>query len=108
MSFVGDFPIKSKIAVVTGAGSGINLSFAKLSVQQGARVIIADLKLTSDAESFLSGEGAKAAIFVKCDVTKRSQLENLIMVSQEKFGNIPDVYIAGAGVFDPVCILLLN
>lgn len=98
----GDFPLKDKIAVVTGAGSGINLSFAQFAVQAGARVIVADLKLTSDGEKFMSGEGAKAARFVKCDVSKRADLENLVTASQKEFGDVPDIYIAGAGVFEPV------
>ncbi|KAH6680388.1 hypothetical protein B0J14DRAFT_578524 [Halenospora varia] len=97
----GDFPLKDKIAVVTGAGSGINLSFAQFAVQAGARVIVADLKLTSDGEKFMSGEGAKAARFVKCDVSKRADLENLVTASQKEFGDVPDIYIAGAGVFEP-------
>lgn len=97
-----NFNLKNKITVVTGAGSGINLSFARLAVQQGARVIVADLKLTSDGEKFMKGEGAKNAVFVKCDVTKREDLENLIKVSEKEYGDVPDVYIAGAGVFEPV------
>ena len=103
MSF-GDFPLKGKIAVVTGAGSGINLSFAQFAVQQGARVIVADVKLTEDGEKFMKNDGAKAAVFTKCDVTNRSNLENLIRVSEKEFGDVPDVYVAGAGVFEPVCI----
>jgi NAD(P)-dependent dehydrogenase (short-subunit alcohol dehydrogenase family) len=100
----GDFPLKGKIAVVTGAGSGINFSFAQHAVQAGARVIVADLKLTEDGEKFMKGEGAKAAVFTKCDVSKRADLENLIKVSEQEFGDVPDVYIAGAGVFEPVGI----
>ena len=101
---LGDFPLKGKIAVITGAGSGINLSYAQLATQQGARVIVADLKLTEDGEKFMKGEGAKTAIFVKCDVTKRAELENLIVVSEREFGDVPDVYVAGAGVFEPVSV----
>jgi len=100
MSF-GDFPLRGKIAVVTGAGSGISLSFARFAVRHGARVVVADLKLTEDGENFLRGEGVAAAIFTKCDVSKRADLENLIEVSQKEFGDVPDVYIAGAGVFEP-------
>jgi len=87
--------------VVTGAGSGINLSWAKLAVQQGARVIVADLKLTDEASAFLKGEGSKSAIYVKCDVTKRADLENLVAVSEKEYQDVPDVFIAGAGVFEP-------
>lgn len=100
----GNFPLKNKIAVVTGGGSGINLSFAEIAVQQGARVIIADLKLTEEGENFMKGNGAKPAIFTKCDVTKRADLQNLITVSEKEFGDVPDVYIAGAGVFEPVSL----
>ncbi|EPE34671.1 NAD(P)-binding Rossmann-fold containing protein [Glarea lozoyensis ATCC 20868] len=100
MSKIGDFPLKDKIAVVTGGGSGINLCFAQLAVQKGAKVIIADLKLTPEAEKFINSEAA-SAIFTKCDVTRRADLENLIRVSEENYGDVPDVYIAGAGVFEP-------
>jgi len=99
---VGSFPLKGKIAVVTGGGSGINLSFAQLAVQAGARVIIADLKLTREGETFMSSQNSKTAVFVKTDVSKRADLENLITVSEKEFGDVPDVYIAGAGVFEPV------
>jgi NAD(P)-dependent dehydrogenase (short-subunit alcohol dehydrogenase family) len=102
MSQIGDFPLKNKIAVVTGGGSGINLCFVQLAVQQGAKVIIADLRLTEEAQKFINGSTANSVIFEKCDVTKRADLENLIKVSEEKYGDIPDVYIAGAGVFEPV------
>jgi NAD(P)-dependent dehydrogenase (short-subunit alcohol dehydrogenase family) len=104
---VGDFPLKDKIAIVTGGGSGINLSFAQFAVQHGARVIVADLKLTEDGEKFMKGEGAKAAVFAKCDVAKRADLENLIRVSEKEFGDVPDIYIAGAGVFEPVSLFRL-
>lgn len=100
---VGAFPLKGKIAVVTGGGSGINLSFVKLAVKAGARVIIADIKLTTEAEEFVKEAGDKVVIFETCDVTKRADLENLATVSSAKFHDVPDVWIAGAGVFEPVC-----
>jgi NAD(P)-dependent dehydrogenase (short-subunit alcohol dehydrogenase family) len=43
---VGDFPIKGKIVLVTGGGSGIGLAFVRLCLEAAARVIIGDLKLT--------------------------------------------------------------
>lgn len=98
---VGDFPVASKIVVVTGGGSGINLAFVKQALSNGARgVIVADLKLTEDAQKFV--DQSESAVFSKCDVTKRKDLEALIKISVEKFGEVPDIYIAGAGVFEPV------
>jgi NAD(P)-dependent dehydrogenase (short-subunit alcohol dehydrogenase family) len=103
-------PLANQIVVVTGGGSGINLAFARLAVlQHSAYVLIADLKLTAEAEAFVAaystaitpGKG-KRVVFVKCDVTKRADLENLVAVSREEWGDVPDVYVAGAGVFEPV------
>lgn len=97
----GDLPLKSKVVLVTGGGSGINLSFVKLAVQREARgVIIGDLKLTPEAEKFVQANSTKV-VFAKCDVTRRKDLENLIKVAADRFGGVPDVYVAGAGVFEP-------
>ncbi|PBP15349.1 putative Uncharacterized oxidoreductase [Diplocarpon rosae] len=75
---IRDFALANKIAVVTGGGSGICLAFSQLAVHRGARVLIADLRLTSLAEEFLKTADPEAVKFVKCDVTKRADLENLI------------------------------
>jgi len=100
MPGVGHFPLSGKIAVITGGGSGINLAFARLAVQKNARVIIADIQLTAEADEFLKYE--KNVVFQKCDVTKWTDLQNLIKVSEKEFGDVPDIYVAGAGVFEPV------
>jgi NAD(P)-dependent dehydrogenase (short-subunit alcohol dehydrogenase family) len=98
----GPIDLKEKVTVVTGGGSGINLAFAKLAHENGARILLADLRLVDEARKFLDSTSSHRVAFTKCDVQKRSELENLISVSQEKFGKIPEVYVAGAGVFEPV------
>jgi hypothetical protein len=40
--------------------------------------------------------------FTECDVTEWRDLENLITVAQKEFGDVPDVYVPGAGIFEPV------
>ncbi|KAI9835774.1 MAG: hypothetical protein M1819_001953 [Sarea resinae] len=94
----GDFPIHNKIVVITGAGSGINLAFARLVHEKGARVVIGDIRLNEDAEAFVKKEGV---IFVKCDVAKRADLQDLITVAEKEYGDVPDVYVPGAGVCEP-------
>ena len=75
-----NFLLDSKIALVTGGDSGINLSFSKLDMQHGAQVLIADLKLVTDVSEF--AQSAKGAfVFAKCDVTKRADLEKLVEIS---------------------------
>jgi len=54
-------------------------------------------------ESAKDLSGYANVVFEKCDVTKWADLANLIKVSKEKFGDVPDVYVANAGVFEPVC-----
>ncbi|KAF2837421.1 NAD(P)-binding protein [Patellaria atrata CBS 101060] len=99
---VGDFPIKGKIVVVTGGGSGINFSFVKKAVAEGCKVIIGDLTLTPEASKWFDKESKSSPVFFeKCDVTKWDQLKNLVTVSLKHFSDVPDVYVAGAGVFEP-------
>ncbi|KAL6405127.1 hypothetical protein AUP68_11971 [Ilyonectria robusta] len=94
------FSTKDKIVTVTGGGSGIGLSYALLARKNGARaVIIADLALTDEAKKVVE-EDANIT-FIRCDVTKWSDLQNLIDVSLSTFGDVPDVFVASAGVFEP-------
>ena len=79
--------------------AGIGLELAKLVLAKGAKVLIADLRLTPESESLVDG---KNVIYLKTDVAKWSDLENIVTVSKEKLGDVPDVYVAGAAVFEPV------
>ncbi|KIW06083.1 uncharacterized protein PV09_03254 [Verruconis gallopava] len=93
---LGDITLCNKIVVVTGGGSGIHLAFSKLAQAEGAKVIIADLKLSEDLKGFDND-----IVFQQCDVSRWSELENLIHVSITEFGDVPDIFVAGAGVFEP-------
>ncbi|KAJ3547734.1 hypothetical protein NM208_g1357 [Fusarium decemcellulare] len=94
------FPVKDKISVVTGGGSGIGLSYVLLAREKGAKaVMIADIALTPAAEQAIKQDAN--IVFVHCDVTKWHDLENLIQESTRRFGDVPDVYVASAGVFEP-------
>lgn len=57
------------------------------------------MRLTPEAESLVNG---KSVIYLKTDVAKWSELENIVTVSRDVFGDVPDVYVAGAAVFEPV------
>lgn len=102
---VGDFPLRDKIAVVTGGGSDINLAFVTLAVRFGARCLIADLKLSPPAED-LQKQHPEQIAFQRCDVTSWPDLEALPSAVSAAFGSsdagvVADIYIAGAGVFEP-------
>lgn len=100
----GDLSVENKILLVTGGGSGINLCFidavAKLKPKG---IIVADLRLTDEAQTkFEQLKGLTDIHFVQTDVAKRTDLENLIRASKDAYQDVPDVYIAGAAVFEPV------
>ena len=97
---VGDFPIKDKLVVVTGGGSGINAAFCQRAADLGAKgVVVADLALTDEARKMVDSTGN--IIYQQTDVSKWDELHRLVTVAKEKFGSTPDVYVAGAGVFEP-------
>jgi NAD(P)-dependent dehydrogenase (short-subunit alcohol dehydrogenase family) len=106
MASFGAFPLANKIVVVTGGGSGINLAFVRHALSLEARVIVADLKLTDEAQELV--HRSPHAAFQKCNVARWQDLEDLVGVATREFGDVPDVYVAGAGVFEPVCIIIIN
>ncbi len=97
--------VASKTAIITGAGSGINLAFGQLLLEKGCNVVIADLTLRPEAEALvakypLTPGGAKA-VFQKTDVRDWVQLEKMFEVAVEYFG-AANIVCPGAGVFEPV------
>lgn len=96
-------PVKGKSAIVTGGGSGINLAFATLLLQNGCNVVIADLALRPEAQAIVDKyngrSGATKAVFQKTDVTDWSQLVDLFMLAEKEFREI-DIVCPGAGVYE--------
>ena len=62
--------------------------------------MIGDLQLSTEAEEFVNS--SEDIVFAKCDVTNWQDLQNLVTVAEQKFGDVPDVYVPGAGIFEPV------
>lgn len=75
------------------------MKFCKRAAAEGAKVVVADIAQVPEAKEFT--EGNESVIFQQCDVSKWSDLNRLVTVAKEKFGKTPDVYVAGAGVFEP-------
>ncbi|KAF4550412.1 Short chain dehydrogenase-like protein 25 [Elsinoe fawcettii] len=99
------FTLSGKTAIVTGAGSGINFSFAELLLEAGTNVVIADLALRPEAEALFKKyeakqDGKPRAVFVKTNVTIWPELDNMFEVADKEFGGA-DIVCPGAGVFEP-------
>ena len=71
-----------KVAVVTGAASGIGAATARRFVERGGRVVVADLQ--EDAGERLAEEIGSDAIFVRTDVTQESGAHVTIRKSHDK------------------------
>ncbi len=83
--------LEGKVAIVTGASSGIGLSIAEEFLAEGAKVIF------SDINSLSKELPVEQAIFQHADVSKVEEVENLIKLALEKFGRL-DVMVNNAGI----------
>jgi 3-hydroxybutyrate dehydrogenase len=89
--------LKDKVAIVTGAASGIGKEIARAYAREGARVVIADLNQTAaDAVAAELG-GPLKALAVAMDVTNEQQVEAGVARTIEQFGKI-DVLVSNAGI----------
>lgn len=86
--------LKDKVAIVTGAASGFGAEIARVYANEGAKVVIADLN-EAGAQKVASEIGA-AALAVRCDVSKRADIDAVIAATVDKFGS-PDIIVNNAG-----------
>jgi NAD(P)-dependent dehydrogenase (short-subunit alcohol dehydrogenase family) len=87
--------LDGKVAVITGAGSGMAKASTKVFVREGARVVAADI---SGAEKDPAAEVGAAVVPVHCDVTKEADVEALIEKAVREFGRVDAVLnVAGIG-----------
>jgi NAD(P)-dependent dehydrogenase (short-subunit alcohol dehydrogenase family) len=87
--------LDGKVAIVTGAASGIGQATAIRFAREGAKVAIADLS-EEDTRQQIERAGGRA-IFAKCDVSKEQDVRRAIEETVEQFGRI-DVVVANAGI----------
>ncbi len=88
--------MKDKVAVVTGAASGIGSATIRRFAAEGATIVAADIADASDSVRELTRMGV-AARFVHADVTKASQIESLVNETVTSFGRL-DVLVNNAGI----------
>ena len=89
--------LANKIAVVTGAASGIGLQIAKTFVREGAKVAIADLNIDAANKTASDLGGNAVAMGVAMDVANEAQVDAGIDMVAQKFGGI-DILISNAGI----------
>lgn len=90
--------LKNKVAVITGANSGIGLATAKLFLKEGAKVVLSGRRQEALDEVSKDLEGDY--ITVLADVGKPDDNTNLVKTAKAKYGNI-DVLFLNAGIAPP-------
>ena len=92
-----DKRLEGKVAVITGAASGIGAATAKTYVDHGARVVLGDIQDEAGEGMAAALGGASHAIFRHCNVTNEAEVEALVEAAVAGFGQI-DIMFNCAGI----------
>ena len=93
--------LEGKVAVITGAASGIGAATAKTFVEHGARVVLGDIQDEAGEGLAAALGGASQAIFRHCNVTEEAEVQALVEAAVSEFGQI-DVIFNCAGIVGAV------
>lgn len=89
--------LEGKVAVVTGAGSGMGAAMAKAFCREGAKVVAADI---SGQQDKVAKELGDACVPIHTDVTKSSDIQAMLQLAVSKFGRL-DILCNNAGIMGP-------
>lgn len=92
--------LQNKVAVVTGAGSGMGRAIAALFAKEGAKVIVADINLDSVSKvvSDITADGGTATA-VMANVAREQDVQNMIDTAVKTYGTL-DILVNNAGIMD--------
>ena len=90
--------LESKVALITGGGSGIGRACAEMFAREGAKVAVSDISLerAQATTQFITSHGGDA-IAISGDVSVGDDAQNMVSATVEKFGKL-DVLVNSAGV----------
>ncbi|KAJ1394553.1 Short-chain dehydrogenase/reductase SDR [Sesbania bispinosa] len=89
--------LEGKVAIITGGASGIGAATAKLFVEHGAKVIIADVQDELGLSLCKSLGPNVTILYVHCDVTSDSDVKHVVDIAVSKFGKL-DIMYNNAGI----------
>ncbi|XP_058077606.1 short-chain dehydrogenase reductase 3b-like [Magnolia sinica] len=98
------FRLEGKVAIITGAASGIGEASARLFANNGARVVIADVQ-DELGQQVVASIGPDRSCYVHCDVRDEKQVEQTVANTLENYGRL-DILFSNAGIMGPICGIL--
>lgn len=100
--------LSGKVALITGAGSGIGLETSILFAKEGAHVVCCDINEKSGqatvqkiCDEFSVKNSIPPAIFVKCDVSKEDDIKSAVDQAEKVFGKL-NILFNNAGIMHPM------
>jgi 3-oxoacyl-[acyl-carrier protein] reductase len=88
--------LTTKVAIVTGAASGIGLGIAHLFIKQGAKVVFCDINSKSGKAAADAADSNKNALFIECGISNIESIKNLVAKTLEALRTV-DILINNAG-----------
>ena len=90
--------LDGKVAIITGAGSGMGRATSLLFAKEGAKVVAADFKAESGQETVkMVKDNGGEAIFVEANVAKEKDVENMVDTAIKTYGKL-DILYNNAGI----------
>lgn len=95
--------LDGRVAVITGAASGIGKATAELFVAEGANVVAADISDEHGAALQRAHEGS--LVYIRADVTDEADIEAAVQIAVDRFGRLDVMYNNAGAPGDPASIL---
>src|SRR4051812_30588279 len=89
--------LDGKVAVVTGSASGIGQAFARRLAEDGADVVLVDVRRADDTERMVA-DAEREALVVECDLRDGTQIAAMAEAVRDRFGAV-DILVNNAGIY---------
>jgi len=91
--------LQNKVAILTGAASGIGEAVAMRYLDEGAKCVLVDVKPAAKFAQRLSEAHPERVHVVSADVTRREDIEGIVAITVQHFGGV-DILFNNAALFD--------